>query len=118
MLFSSRVFCIESKVNEFVDDATMGDRSEASLPMDIPATYKAVVFDRPGEISTKVVELETPKPGPGEVLVRLYVYCRTQVRWLLVHRATISPHKQVFSLLTVNLYTGPSPGSAPVTSRS
>ncbi|KIW45114.1 uncharacterized protein PV06_03528 [Exophiala oligosperma] len=49
----------------------MGDRSEASLPMDIPATYKAVVFDRPGEISTKVVELETPKPGPGEVLVRL-----------------------------------------------
>lgn len=39
----------------------------------IPKTYKALVYDKPGEISTKVVELETPEPGPGEVLLRLYV---------------------------------------------
>jgi len=38
---------------------------------DIPKTYKAVVYDKPGTISTKVLELETPEPGPGEVLVRL-----------------------------------------------
>lgn len=38
---------------------------------DIPKTYKALVYDKPGEISTKMEELETPEPGPGEVLVRL-----------------------------------------------
>ena len=43
------------------------------LNSNIPQTYKALVYDKPGEISTKVVELETPEPGPGEVLLRLYV---------------------------------------------
>jgi propanol-preferring alcohol dehydrogenase len=38
---------------------------------DIPKRYKAVVYDKPGTISTKVEELETPEPGAGEVLVRL-----------------------------------------------
>lgn len=38
---------------------------------DIPKKYKAVIYDEPGKISTKVVELDTPEPGPGEVLVNL-----------------------------------------------
>ncbi len=38
---------------------------------DIPKRYKAVVYDKPGTISTKIEELDTPEPGPGEVLVRL-----------------------------------------------
>jgi len=38
---------------------------------DIPKSYKACVFDKPGTISTKIEELQTPEPGPGEVLVRL-----------------------------------------------
>lgn len=38
---------------------------------EIPATYKACVYDKPGSISTKVLELETPEPGPGDVLIRL-----------------------------------------------
>jgi propanol-preferring alcohol dehydrogenase len=37
----------------------------------IPKTYKAAVYDKPGTVSTKVVELETPEPGAGEVLIRL-----------------------------------------------
>lgn len=37
----------------------------------IPPTYKAVVYDKPGEISTKVVELRTPEPAQGEVLINL-----------------------------------------------
>lgn len=37
----------------------------------IPPTYKAAVYDKPGEISTKVVELQTPEPGQGEVLINL-----------------------------------------------
>lgn len=44
----------------------------ASADVQIPATYKAAVYDEPGKISTKVEELKTPKPGPGEVLINLY----------------------------------------------
>jgi propanol-preferring alcohol dehydrogenase len=39
--------------------------------IEIPKTYKAVEYDNPGTISTKVVERETPEPGLGQVLVRL-----------------------------------------------
>lgn len=38
---------------------------------EIPKKYKAVVYDEPGKVSTKVVELDTPEPGPGEVLINL-----------------------------------------------
>lgn len=37
----------------------------------IPKKYKACIYDKPGEVSTRVVELDTPEPGPGEVLVNL-----------------------------------------------
>ncbi len=43
----------------------------AEQKFDIPKKYKGIVYDKPGTISTKVVELETPEPGPGDVLVRL-----------------------------------------------
>jgi propanol-preferring alcohol dehydrogenase len=38
---------------------------------DIPKKYKAMVYDKPGTISTKLEELDTPEPGAGDVLVRL-----------------------------------------------
>ncbi|ESZ98269.1 putative alcohol dehydrogenase [Sclerotinia borealis F-4128] len=38
---------------------------------DIPKKYKAIVYDKPGTISTKIEQLDTPEPGPGDVLVRL-----------------------------------------------
>ncbi|KAJ5915520.1 hypothetical protein N7466_011453 [Penicillium verhagenii] len=37
----------------------------------IPQKQKAVVFDQPGTISTKVVEIDVPEPGDGEVLINL-----------------------------------------------
>jgi alcohol dehydrogenase, propanol-preferring len=37
----------------------------------IPKKYKAAVYDKPGTISTKIEELDTPEPGMGEVLIRL-----------------------------------------------
>jgi len=40
---------------------------------DIPKKYKAMVYDKPGAISTKLEELDTPEPGSGDVLVRLWV---------------------------------------------
>jgi propanol-preferring alcohol dehydrogenase len=38
---------------------------------EIPKKYKAAIYDKPGTISTKVVELDTPEPGADEVLIRL-----------------------------------------------
>ena len=46
--------------------ATMQSKS-----YDLPKKYRAAVYDQPGKISTKVVELDMPEPGPGEVLVHL-----------------------------------------------
>ncbi|KAK7742319.1 hypothetical protein SLS53_004464 [Cytospora paraplurivora] len=37
----------------------------------LPAKYKAVVYDEPGKISTKVVELDIPEPAAGDVLIKL-----------------------------------------------
>lgn len=39
--------------------------------VEIPTHHKALVYDQPGKISTKIETVETPKPGFGEVLVRL-----------------------------------------------
>lgn len=37
----------------------------------IPKTQKAVIYDQPGTVSTKVVEIDVPEPGNGEVLINL-----------------------------------------------
>lgn len=38
---------------------------------DIPKKHKAAVYDKPGTLSTKVIDVDTPEPGQGEVLIRL-----------------------------------------------
>lgn len=43
--------------------------------VELPKKYKAIVYDKPGSISTKIEELDMPEPGPGEVLVNMYVVC-------------------------------------------
>lgn len=47
--------------------------TQATTAPELPAKYKAVVYDNPGTISTKVVELDMPEPGVGEVLVNMSV---------------------------------------------
>lgn len=47
--------------------------------IDIPKKHKAAVYDKPGSISTKIEELDTPEPGPGEVLINLYVVVFTDL---------------------------------------
>ncbi|KAK8044861.1 alcohol dehydrogenase II [Apiospora rasikravindrae] len=37
----------------------------------VPKTHKACVYDNPGSCSIAIREVETPEPGPGEVLVQL-----------------------------------------------
>ncbi|KAF2263448.1 GroES-like protein [Lojkania enalia] len=39
--------------------------------VELPKTYKAAVYDKPGTISTKVEEIDMPEPGPGQVLINL-----------------------------------------------
>ncbi|KAH7177198.1 hypothetical protein DER46DRAFT_621176 [Fusarium sp. MPI-SDFR-AT-0072] len=36
-----------------------------------PSSHQAAVYDKPGELSTKVKDIETPSPSAGEVLVKL-----------------------------------------------
>lgn len=38
---------------------------------ELPKKYKAVIYDQPGKLSTKIVELDTPQPAAGEVLINL-----------------------------------------------
>lgn len=40
----------------------------------LPKKYKAAIYDKPGSISTKIEELDMPEPGPGQVLINLYVW--------------------------------------------
>ncbi|KAK5273989.1 hypothetical protein LTR99_000756 [Exophiala xenobiotica] len=39
--------------------------------LEIPAKHKALVYDSPGNVSAKVEYVDTPRPGTGEVLVKL-----------------------------------------------
>ena len=45
------------------------------------------MYDQPGQISTKVVDLEMPEPGPGEVLVNLYAADVRRVRRAFMQKA-------------------------------
>ncbi|KAJ5291868.1 hypothetical protein N7478_001119 [Penicillium angulare] len=38
---------------------------------EIPKKQKAVIYDQPGTVSTKVVEIDVPEPKSGEVLINL-----------------------------------------------
>ncbi|KAF9252302.1 hypothetical protein CBS147333_152 [Penicillium roqueforti] len=38
---------------------------------EIPTNQKAIIYDQPGTVSTKIVELDVPEPGTGEVLINL-----------------------------------------------
>lgn len=43
----------------------------ATADVQVPQKHKAAVYNDPGKISIEVKEIETPQPGPGEVLVNL-----------------------------------------------
>lgn len=49
----------------------MAEIMTSSSSSEVPSHHKAIVYDKPGEISTKVETIETPKPGVGEVLINL-----------------------------------------------
>jgi hypothetical protein len=41
------------------------------MASELPKKYKAAIYDKPGSISTKIVDLDMPEPGAGEILVNL-----------------------------------------------
>src|SRR5688500_16609694 len=42
------------------------------LPNSTEAANRAVIYSDPGTLKTEIVDLPIPKPGHGEILVRLY----------------------------------------------
>ncbi|KAF1939164.1 GroES-like protein [Clathrospora elynae] len=45
--------------------------SSPTPELQLPKKYKAAIYDKPGSISTKIEELDLPKPAAGEVLINL-----------------------------------------------
>lgn len=52
--------------------AELAPSSNMAAP-EVPKKQKAAVYDQPGTVSTKVVEIDVPEPGAGEVLINLSV---------------------------------------------
>jgi hypothetical protein len=67
---------------------------------ELPKTYKACVYDEPGKISTKVVNLDVPEPGPGEVLVKLSVSCGRKGLYPPILADLTAAHTQAYAILT------------------
>lgn len=61
-MFPNPATIFESLTYRYYMETTMGGESSFN---------RAVVYTEPGTTKTEVVELPIPKPGPGEVLVRL-----------------------------------------------
>lgn len=69
---------------------------------ELPRTYKACVYDEPGKISTKVVDLDMPEPGSGEVLINLSVpYDGDQVTNATRLTSSITAHTLESATLTL-----------------
>lgn len=64
----------------------------------IPRRYKAAVYDKPGTISTKIEKLETPEPGPGDILVRLCVMCSLLLPVSYADSCAISERTQAYAV--------------------
>jgi len=82
LCFSYRLFAgkesseLDLKLTIYLRQTKSTRTAKFNLPVkmgsvDIPKKYKALVYDNPGTISTKIEELDTPEPGAGEVLVNL-----------------------------------------------
>jgi alcohol dehydrogenase, propanol-preferring len=69
--------------------------AETQKAFDIPKKYKAIVYDKPGTISTKIEELDTPEPGAGDVLIRLCVLYEEFAWGMLADRVPSRTHSGV-----------------------
>lgn len=58
-----------------------------------PARHRAIVYDQPGQLSTKVVEVDTPKPGFGDVLVQMThsEVCRSDLSVMMRRWSYLAP---------------------------
>jgi hypothetical protein len=58
---------------------------------EIPQKQKAVIYDQPGSVSTKVVEIDVPEPGDGEVLINLFVNYSIRFYKMLIYESGLIP---------------------------
>ncbi|KAF5706581.1 alcohol dehydrogenase 2 [Fusarium mundagurra] len=61
----------QSTANLFILNCSYSSQLIMAIVTNAPSSHKAAVYDKPGELSTKVVDIETPSPSAGEVLVKL-----------------------------------------------
>jgi hypothetical protein len=47
------------------------DVKKAKMGDTLPSKYKAMIYDQPGTISTKLVELDMPEPEAGDLLIKM-----------------------------------------------
>ena len=52
------------------------------MAAELPKKYKALVYDKPGSISTKIEELDMPEPAAGQVLINLYGVVRIPRKYI------------------------------------
>lgn len=69
-----------TKMTMSVGDSNGNGNGSTAVPV-IPAKQKAAIYDQPGTVSTKVVEIDVPEPGVGEVLINLYVSPLARTGW-------------------------------------
>lgn len=72
----------------------------------IPKKHKAAVYDKPGSISTKIEELDVPEPGPGEVLINLYVHPLPSMHPLHSPNPILPEYKDVPTNATFRSHSG------------
>ena len=59
--------------------------------VEVPKQHKACMYDKPGSVSIKVEMIDTPEPGPGEVLINLYAFQCPAIVSMLSHYARQHP---------------------------
>lgn len=63
----SQIHCTFTYLTQYIPTTATGIMATTELPK----KYRAAIYDKPGTISTKIVELDMPEPGAGEVLINL-----------------------------------------------
>ncbi|QGA20491.1 hypothetical protein EYB26_008195 [Talaromyces marneffei] len=61
-----------------------------------PARHRAIIYDQPGRLSTKVIEIDTPKPSFGDVLVQMTHsgVCRSDLSVMMRRWSYLGPPTQ------------------------
>jgi hypothetical protein len=72
----------------------------------LPTSLKAVIYDRLGKTSVKLVEAETPIPGHGQILVNFYVQTKHSYTKYMLSTLPSLPPPSVIHLIRFRTHSG------------